>query len=65
MAVGIEKGLIKYSDVTGLYKTTRSGVFYFRRYDQMVSMLLSVPEILDLESGEKNNWITERRNSDT
>jgi predicted transcriptional regulator len=49
LAIGIEKGLIEYSDTTGLYRTTESGVFYLRKYEQMVSMLPSVPEILDLE----------------
>jgi predicted transcriptional regulator len=50
LAVGIEKGLIEYSETTGLYKTTKSGVFYLRKYEQMVSMLPSVPEILDFET---------------
>lgn len=47
LAIGIEKGLIEYSETTGLYRTTESGVFYLRKYEQMVSMLPSVPEILD------------------
>jgi predicted transcriptional regulator len=50
LAVGLEKGLIEYSEATGLYRTTESGVFYLRKYEQMVSMLPSVPEILDFES---------------
>jgi predicted transcriptional regulator len=50
LAVGIEKGLIEYSETTGLYKTTKSGVFYLRKYEQMVSMFPSVPEILDFET---------------
>ena len=49
LAVGIEKGLIEYSDTTGLYRTTESGVFYLRKYEQMVSMLPSVPEIINFE----------------
>jgi len=49
LAVGIEKGLIEYSETTGLYRTTESGIFYLRKYEQMVSMLPSVPEILDFE----------------
>lgn len=48
LAIGIEKGLIEYSEATGLYRTTESGVFYLRKYEQMVSMLPSVPEIVDL-----------------
>jgi predicted transcriptional regulator len=50
LAVGIEKGLIEYSETTGLYRTTDSGVFYLKKYEQMVSMLPSVPEILDFEN---------------
>jgi hypothetical protein len=50
LAVGIEKGLIEYSETTGLYRTTESGVFYLRKYEQMVSMLPSVPETLDFEN---------------
>ena len=45
LAVGIEKGLIEYSEASGLYRTTESGVFYLRKYEKMVSMLPSVPEI--------------------
>jgi predicted transcriptional regulator len=50
LAVALEKGLIEYSEATGLYRTTESGVFYLRKYEQMVSMLPSVPEILDFEN---------------
>ena len=50
LAIGMEKGLIEYSEATGLYRTTESGVFYLKKYEQMVSMLPSVPEILNFEN---------------
>jgi predicted transcriptional regulator len=53
LAVGIEKGLMECSDTTGLYKTTESGRFYLKKYEQLVSMLPSVPEIFDLENEQE------------
>jgi predicted transcriptional regulator len=49
LAIGTEKGLMECSDTTGQYRTTESGIFYLRKYERLVSMLPSVPEVLDLE----------------
>jgi predicted transcriptional regulator len=39
LAIAVEKGLVEYSEVTGLYRTTEAGSQYLDKYIQLVHLL--------------------------
>jgi predicted transcriptional regulator len=48
LAIAVEKGLVEYSEVTGLYKTTEAGLNYLDKYMQLVRLLPTVPDLPDI-----------------
>jgi predicted transcriptional regulator len=50
LAIAVEKGLIEYSETTGLYKTTEAGVKYLSKYEQLLVLLPAIPDLPDLDS---------------
>jgi predicted transcriptional regulator len=48
LAIAVEKGLVEYSEVTGLYKTTEAGLSYLEKYMQLVRLLPTVPDLPDI-----------------
>ena len=50
LAIAVEKGLMEYSETTGLYKTTEAGVKYLSKYEQLLVLLPAIPDLPDLDS---------------
>jgi predicted transcriptional regulator len=48
LAVAVEKGLVEYSDITGLYKTTEEGLRYLDKYMQLLRLLPAIPDLPDI-----------------
>jgi predicted transcriptional regulator len=48
LAVAVEKGLVEYSDMTGLYKTTEEGLRYLDKYMQLLRLLPAIPDLPDI-----------------
>ena len=48
LAVAVEKGLVEYSDITGLYKTTEEGIRYLDKYMQLLRLLPAIPDLPDI-----------------
>jgi len=48
LAIAVEKGLVEYSEVTGLYRTTEEGLRFLDKYMQLVRLLPAVPDLLDI-----------------
>jgi predicted transcriptional regulator len=58
LAVAVEKGLVEYSDITGLYKTTEEGLRYLDKYMQLLRLLPAIPDLPDIivdESKDRGN----------
>ena len=56
--IAVKKGLVEYSEVTGLYKTTQEGLRYLDKYMQLLRLLPAIPDLPDIiseESKEKEN----------
>jgi predicted transcriptional regulator len=48
LAIAVEKGLVEYSDNTGLYKTTEEGMRYLDKYMQLLRLLPAIPDLPDI-----------------
>lgn len=48
LAVAVEKGLVEYSDISGLYKTTEEGIRYLDKYMQLLRLLPAIPDLPDI-----------------
>jgi len=48
LAIAVEKRLVEYSEVTGLYRTTEAGLNYLDKYMQLVRLLPTVPDLPDI-----------------
>jgi predicted transcriptional regulator len=48
LAVAVEKRLVEYSDITGLYKTTEEGLRYLDKYMQLLRLLPAIPDLPDI-----------------
>lgn len=58
LAIAVEKGLIEYSEITGLYKTTEEGMRYLDKYMRLLRLLPAIPDLPDIivnESKERSN----------
>ena len=58
LAIAVQKGLIEYSEITGLYKTTEEGMRYLDKYMQLLRLLPAIPDLPDIivdESKERAN----------
>ena len=58
LATAVQKGLIEYSEITGLYKTTEEGMRYLDKYIQLLRLLPAIPDLPDIivdESKERAN----------
>jgi predicted transcriptional regulator len=52
LAVAVQKGLVEYSETTGLYKTTEEGLRYLDKYMQLLRLLPAIPELPDIIDAE-------------
>ncbi len=48
LAIAVEKGLVEYSELTGLYRTTQVGLVYLDKYRQLLRLLPAIPDLPDL-----------------
>lgn len=48
LAIAVQKGLVEYSEITGLYKTTEEGLRYLDKYIQLLRLLPAIPELPDI-----------------
>ena len=50
LAIAVEKGLVEYSEVTGLYRTTEAGLHYLDKYMQLLRLLptTTIPDLPDI-----------------
>jgi len=68
LAVAVEKGLVEYSDSTGLYKTTEEGLRYLDKYMQLLRLLPAIPDLPDIivdeskDRGDQHNEPLEHEN---
>jgi predicted transcriptional regulator len=53
LAIAVERGLVNYSDNSGLYRTTEAGQEYLGKYEQLILLLPTIPELPDLSDSEE------------
>jgi len=53
LAIAVERGLVNYSENSGLYRTTEAGQEYLGKYEQLILLLPSIPELPDLSDSEE------------
>ena len=52
LAIAVERGLVNYSETSGLYRTTEAGLLYLEKYEQLLRLLPSIPDLPDLGDSE-------------
>lgn len=52
--IAVKKGLVEYSEVTGLYKITKEGLRYLGKYTQLLRLLPAIPDLPDITAEESN-----------
>lgn len=57
LAIAVERGLVEYSNVTGLYKTTEAGLLFLDKYAYLLRLLPKNVDLPDLVSSEQENSI--------
>lgn len=60
--ISVKKGLVEYSEITGLYRTTKEGLRYLDKYMQLLRLLPAIPHLPDIiaeESKELENQVDE------
>jgi predicted transcriptional regulator len=50
LAIAVEKGLMEYSETTGLYRTTPAGIKYLAKYEQLLLLFPAIPDLPDLDN---------------
>ncbi len=53
LAIAVERGLVNYSENSGLYRTTEAGQEYLGKYEQLILLLPTIPELPDLSDSEE------------
>jgi predicted transcriptional regulator len=53
LAIAVERGLVNYSETSGLYRTTEAGQVYLGKYEQLLLLLPTIPELPDLGDSEE------------
>ena len=48
LAIAVERGLVKYSETSGLYRITEEGLVYLEKYEQLLRLLPTIPELPDV-----------------
>ena len=48
LAIAVDRGLIEYSPVTGLYKTASAGLIFLDKYEQLLLLLPSITDLPEL-----------------
>ena len=45
LAIAVERGLVNYSETSGLYRITEEGLVYLEKYEQLLRLLPTIPEL--------------------
>lgn len=53
LAIAVERGLVEYSEVRDLYKTTEAGLLFLDKYAHLLRLLPKNADLPDLISSEK------------
>jgi len=53
LAIAVERGLVNYSDNSGLYRTTEAGQEYLGKYEQLLLLLPTIPALPYLSDSEE------------
>lgn len=53
LAIAVERGLVNYSETSGLYRTTEAGFLYLEKYEQLLRLLPTIPDLPDLSDSEE------------
>jgi len=53
LAIAVERGLVNYSETSGLYRTTEAGLIYLEKYEQLLRLLPTIPDLPDLSDSEE------------
>jgi predicted transcriptional regulator len=53
LAIAVERGLVEYSEVRDLYKTTEAGLLFLDKYAHLLRLLPKNTDLPDLISSEK------------
>ena len=48
LAIAVERGLVDYSDTSGMYRITEEGLIYLEKYEQLLRLLPTIPDLPDL-----------------
>lgn len=48
LAIAVERGLVNYSETSGLYRITEAGLVYLEKYEQLLRLLPTIPELPDV-----------------
>lgn len=48
LAIAVERGLVNYSETSGLYRITEAGLVYLEKYEQLLRLLPIIPELPDV-----------------
>lgn len=48
LAIAVERGLVNYSETSGLYRITEEGLVYLEKYEQLLRLLPTIPELPDV-----------------
>jgi predicted transcriptional regulator len=52
LAIAVERGLVNFSETTGLYRTTEPGLIFLEKYEQLLRLLPSIHDLPDLTDSE-------------
>ena len=53
LAIAVERGLVSYSETSGLYRITEDGLLYLDKYEQLLRLLPTIPELPEISSSEE------------
>lgn len=56
LAIAVERGLVEYSNITGMYKTTEAGLLFLDKYAHLLRLLpknADLPDLIRYEEEEK------------
>ena len=53
LAIAVERGLVCYSQASGLYRITEDGLLYLDKYEQLLKLLPTIPELPIISSSEE------------
>ena len=60
LAIAEDRGLVEYSKITGLYKTTEAGLTFLDKHEEILHLLPSITDLPDLilHNSEENSVVS-------